>query len=104
MSALERVAVMSDDRTHLVKMHFEKDTVQVTANTPDIGRAQEEVPVKFDGQVLDVAVNVRYIGEVLQRLSVDDVQVEMNGSLKPLVIKAIGDDNYRYLLMPVQAK
>jgi DNA polymerase-3 subunit beta len=104
VSALERVAVMSDDRTHLVKMHFEKDTVQVTANTPDIGRAQEEVPVKFEGQVLDVAVNVRYIGEVLQRLSVDEVQVEMNGSLKPLVIKAIGDENYRYLLMPVQAK
>jgi DNA polymerase-3 subunit beta len=104
VSALERVAVMSDDRTHLVKMHFEQDTLQVTANTPDVGRALEEVPMKFEGQVLDVAVNVRYIGEVLQRLSVDDVQVEMNGALKPLVIKPIGDENYRYLLMPVQAK
>lgn len=104
VAAVERVAVMSDDRTHLVKMHFEQDTLQVTANTPDVGRAHEEVPMKFEGQVLDVAVNVRYIAEVLQKLSVEEVQVEMNGSLKPLVIKPVGDPNYKYLLMPVQAK
>jgi hypothetical protein len=24
--------------------------------------------------------------------------------LKPLILKAVGDDNYKYLLMPVQAK
>ncbi len=104
MSAIERVAVMSDDRTHLIKMHFEGDTLQVTANTPDLGRAQEEVSMTFEGQVLDVAVNVRYLLDVLQRLGQPDVSFEMTGPLKPIIIKGVGDDNYRYLLMPVQSK
>jgi DNA polymerase-3 subunit beta len=104
MSAIERVAVMSDDRTHLIKMHFERESLQITANTPDVGRAQEEVTMEFDGQVLDVAVNVRYMADVLQRLSCERIQIEMNGPLKPLIIKAVGDENYKYLLMPVQAK
>ena len=95
---------MSDDRTHLIKLHFEGETLQITANTPDVGKAQEEVPVRFEGQVLDIAVNVRYILDVLQRLGSDEVQIEMNGQLKPLIIKAVGDENYKYLLMPVQAK
>jgi DNA polymerase-3 subunit beta len=104
VSAIERVSVMSDDRTHLIKLHFEGDTVQVTANTPDVGRAQEEVPISFEGQVLDIAVNVRYIQDVLQRLNTDEVRIEMTGPLKPLIIKAVGDECYKYLLMPVQAK
>jgi DNA polymerase-3 subunit beta len=104
LAAIDRVAVMSDDRMHLIKLHFEGDTLQVSANTPDVGNAQEEVPMKFEGQVLDLAVNVRYIFDVLQRLTSDEIQLEMTGSLKPMIIKAVGDDNYKYLLMPVQSK
>jgi DNA polymerase-3 subunit beta len=104
ISAIERVAVMSDDRTHLIKMHFEGDTLQITANTPDLGRAQEEVSMLFDGQVLDLSVNVRYLLDVLMRLGHPDVSFEMTGPLKPIIIKSVGDENYRYLLMPVQSK
>lgn len=104
VSAIERVAVMSDDRTHLVKMHFEGDTLQITSNTPDVGRAQEEEPLHFEGQVIDIAVNVRYVLDVLQRLSTDQVQLEMTGPLKPLIFRGVNDENYKYLLMPVQDK
>jgi DNA polymerase III subunit beta len=104
ISAIERVSVMSDDRTHLIKMHFEGDTLQITANTPDVGKAQEEVSTKFEGQVLDIAVNVRYMLDVLQKMQAAEVNIEMTGALKPLILKAVGDENYKYLLMPVQAK
>lgn len=104
VSAIERVSVMSDDRTHLIKLHFEDETLQITANTPDVGRAQEEVPIAFEGQVLDIAVNVRYMVDVLQRLGVDEARIEMTGPLKPLIVKGVGDEAYKYLLMPVQAK
>jgi DNA polymerase-3 subunit beta len=102
--AIERVAVMSDERTNLVKMHFEAENLQITSNTPDVGTAQEEISVKFEGQVLDVAVNVRYVIDVLQKLSGGMVRLEMTGPLKPLIFKGDNDDNYKYLLMPVQAK
>jgi DNA polymerase-3 subunit beta len=104
MQAIDRVAVMSDDRTHLVKLHFEGDNVQISANTPDVGKAQEEVSIEFVGDSLDVAVNVRYLTDVLQRLTVDEIKLEMTGALKPLIIKGAGDESYKYLLMPVQAK
>ncbi len=104
VSSIERVAVMSDDRTHLVKLHFEADTLQISANTPDVGQAQDETQVQFEGQVLDIAVNVRYLIDVLQRLSGASIRMEMTGPLKPIIIKTGADDKYRYLLMPVQAR
>jgi DNA polymerase-3 subunit beta len=102
--AIGRVAVMSDERTHLIKLHFEADTAQISTNTPDIGRAQEELAVYFEGQVIDIALNVRYVMDVLQRLATEEVVLEMTGPLKPLIFKGHGDESYKYLLMPVQAK
>jgi DNA polymerase-3 subunit beta len=104
LEAIGRVAIMSDDRTHLVKIHFQPETAQISANTPDVGKAQEEVSVGFEGEELNIAVNVRYLTDVLQRLGLQEVKIEMTGPLKPLIIKGIGDDGYKYLLMPVQAK
>ncbi len=103
-AAVERVAVMSDERTNLIKFHFEAETLQISSNTPDVGKAQEEVSMRFEGQTLDVAVNVRYVLDVLQKLQGIDVRLEMTGPLKPLIFKAEDDENYKYLLMPVQAK
>ncbi len=104
MKSIDRVAVMSDDRTHLVKMHFQHETLQITANTPDVGRAQEELSIEYEGEELDVAVNVKYMVDVLQRLNLEELRLEMLGSLKPLIMRSPEDDNYKYLLMPVQAK
>jgi DNA polymerase-3 subunit beta len=104
LEAIERVAVMSDERTHLVSLHFEGETLQVSSNTPDLGRAQDEIAMRYEGEPLDISVNVRYIVDVLQRMGAEEVRLEMTGALKPLIFKQAGDDNYRYLLMPVQAK
>ncbi|MBX9878134.1 MAG: DNA polymerase III subunit beta [Candidatus Obscuribacterales bacterium] len=104
MSVVERVAVMSDERTHLINLHFDGETLKVSSNTPDVGRAQDEVPMRYEGEALDVAVNVRYVVEVLQKLTSAEVRLEMTGSLKPLIFKGDNDENYRYLLMPVQSK
>ncbi len=104
MQAIDRVAVMSDERTHLVKLHFESENVQISANTPDVGKAQEEVSIGLEGEPIDIAVNVRYLTDVLQRLMVEEIKLEMTGPLKPLIIKGVGDEGYKYLLMPVQAK
>jgi DNA polymerase-3 subunit beta len=104
MAAIERVAVLSDERTHLVKLHCEEELLQISSNTPDVGRAQEEVAMNFEGQVIDLALNVRYVLDVLQKLSTAEVQLEMTGPLKPLIFKGSGDENYKYLLMPVQSR
>jgi DNA polymerase III subunit beta len=104
LSAVERVAVMSDERTNLVKFHFEGDVLQISSNTPDVGRAQEELAVEFEGTPLDIAVNVRYVVDVLHKLSSADVRLEMTGALKPLIFKGESEENYKYLLMPVQAR
>ncbi len=43
---------MADERKHLIRLHFESETMQITANTPDYGGAQDEIHTKFEGRYL----------------------------------------------------
>ena len=103
-ASLDRVAVMADEKKHLIRFHFEGETMQITANTPDFGHAQDEVQMKFEGQVLDIAVNVRYLLDVLRSANSQEVTIEMNGTLQPMIIKEKDSESYKYLLMPVELK
>lgn len=102
LAALTRVAVMSDDRTNLVRLDFTADKVALKANTPDVGSGSEEVYCVFDGAPISIACNFRYALDVLKVLGDKEVRFEMTGSIKPVIIKGTSDDGYRYLLMPVQ--
>lgn len=95
---------MADEKKHLIRLHFEGEAMQITANTPDFGAAQDEVSMKFEGQVIDVAVNSRYLLDVLRCLNSPQIEIEMTGSLQPLIVKEAASDSYKYLLMPVQLK
>lgn len=102
LSALTRVAVMSDDRTNLVRIDFGADKLTLKANTPDVGDASEEVTCIFEGAPLTVACNFRYMLDVLKVLGDTEVRLEMTGAIKPVIFKGTSDDHFRYLLMPVQ--
>lgn len=104
LAALTRVAVMADDRTNLVRIDFANDEAILKAQTPDVGNASESVQCVYEGAPFTVSCNFRYILDVLKVLSDPEIRVETQGELKPLIFKSTNDDNFKYLLMPVQTR
>ncbi|MBI3590859.1 MAG: DNA polymerase III subunit beta [Candidatus Melainabacteria bacterium] len=107
LSALERVAILANERTNVIKLSFTKGskTVQLNANSPDHGNATDEVDVEYKGNDLEVAFNYKYLSEVLRNLQLEKVLLELDTSLSPILLK-IGDADYSYtyLIMPVQLR
>ena len=108
LAALERVSILANERTNVVKFIFEKGrkTAQLNSNSPDYGNATDEIAVEYVGNSVEIAFNYRYMTEVLRNLNEDKVLLEMETSLSPILIK-IGektDYNYTYLIMPVQLR
>lgn len=104
-SALERVSVLSDERTNMILMTFTKGQLEIAANTPDLGEATEEITCDYSGADLKIALNVRYLFDVLGQLkSCKDLKLNMNGELKPIIVESEQEPGFRYLLMPVQKR
>ena len=107
-SALERVAILANERTNVVKLSFSKksSTCQITAHSPDYGNAQDEVDVEYEGSDLEIAFNYRFLSEALRSLDTEKVVIELESPLSPLLLKLTEEAgfDYTYLIMPVQLR
>lgn len=103
MSATRRVALMASDKSNSVKFAFSQNQMMVSANTPEVGEAQEEMEVDYIGDSITVAYNAKYILDVMKNIGTDDFVLELTSNLNPGVFKPKTED-YIYLcvIMPMR--
>ncbi|MEP7287564.1 MAG: DNA polymerase III subunit beta [Chloroflexota bacterium] len=74
------------------------------AQSQEKGDNQWTLDVSSDGPGLEVSFNVRYLLDVLNVISEDQIVIETNGAASPGVIKPAGRDNYVYVVMPMSVR
>ncbi len=111
LSALDRVSILANERTNVIKLTFKKGnkTVLLQANSPDYGNATDEVDVEYNGNDMEIAFNFRYMAEALRNLESEFVDIELESALSPILIRADEKTDkreykYTYLVMPVQLR
>jgi DNA polymerase-3 subunit beta len=104
VSALERVAVMVNEKTNIVTMDFSADKLMLCANTPDAGKSEETLEIDYAGDDLSIAFNYKYVLDALKNLDSPDVKIGLNTSLSATVLRPDGDEDMICLIMPVQVR
>ena len=75
ISALKRMSVIASDQTHRIRMSFNAGMVKFSVQTPDLGDAQDELPVRYEGDQLDIGFNASYLLEILRFMPTDEVRL-----------------------------
>ncbi len=102
LSTARVVALFARDAANVVKLRCDEGAVTISANTNEVGDNQATVPATTTGEPISIAFNARYLLDVLQILESDEVELLLNGSLAPGLVRAVGDDSYEYVIMPVR--
>ncbi len=85
-----------------MRIAFSSEGAELTVLTAETGRAAEQVDGRFTGEELTVAFNPNYLLDGIEAIRSDTVIVEVIDSSKPATVRGVGEDDYRYLLMPVR--
>ena len=85
--ALRAVALASDDRTGGVKISIETSTMKITSESLASGDGFDEIPIDYDDKPMTIALNAKYLMDILAVLDDDEVQVSLSGELDPIVIR-----------------
>ncbi|MDP2470190.1 MAG: DNA polymerase III subunit beta [Candidatus Palauibacterales bacterium] len=102
-AAIRRMAVVASDQTHRVRMRFSDGTLSFRVQTPDLGEAEEEMAVDYDGDTLEIGFNANYLLEVLRYMPGDDVIVEFKAPERAATFKpGAGELDYLCLVMPLR--
>jgi len=104
-SALKRMAVVASDQTHRVKLSFNSALLKFSVTTPDLGEGQDELPVRYDGDPIDIGFNGMYLLEILRYMPTEEIRFtfkepERAATLEPENWSEPG--NYLCLVMPLR--
>jgi DNA polymerase-3 subunit beta len=100
LQALRRAEIMTSEKANSVKMTFGKNSLSITANTPEVGEARESLAVNYKGKEMAIAFNPRYLIDALSALTEDEVFFELIDELSPGVLKINGP--FLYVVMPMR--
>jgi DNA polymerase III subunit beta len=105
VSALRRMAVVASDQTHRVKLSFNTALLRFTVQTPDVGEGQDEIPVQFTGDSLEIGFNSTYLLEILKNMPTDEIRFTFKSAERAATVIPENWSNpgkYLCLVMPLR--
>ncbi len=107
ISSLERIAVLADQHNNVIKISTEEhsEILKISADAQDIGSGSESMPVKFTGDPIQIAFNVKYLLDGLKVINSDQIRLQCNAPTTPAIFLPLeSQSNFTYLVMPVQIR
>ena len=68
LQTVRRVSLLASDKSNSVKLVFNENSIDVTANSQDVGEANENVPVSYGGKNFSIAFNPDFLMAPLKNL------------------------------------
>ena len=100
--ALKRVSLLSQSRSHGVRMQFEAETLTLEAEDPDQGDARERLDVTYTGEPITIGFNARYVLDVLALITEPRVRFQLSDDLSPGVLQPLDDKRFTSVVMPMR--
>ena len=104
-SALKRMSVIASDQTHRIRLSFNSGMLKFSVQTPDLGEAQDELPIRYTGDQLDIGFNASYLLEILRYIPTDEVRLTFKAPERAATVEPEGwkdAASYLCLVMPLR--
>ena len=104
-SALRRMSIVASDQTHRIRMSFNAAMVKFSVQTPDLGEAQDELPVRYTGDPLDIGFNASYLLEILRNMPTEEVRMTFKAPERAATLEPEGWSDpaeFLCLIMPLR--
>ena len=105
INSIERVSVMVNDRTNVVRFNFKQSQLEIMADTPEAGRSKDYIDIEYDFDEILTAFNYKYVLDGLKNMESKKVEIEISDTLAAAIFKPQDEkDNYICLIMPVKVQ
>jgi len=102
LQAVERVSILSHEKTRSVRFNAIENALALSANNPDQENASEEVKASYAGETIEVGFNARYLADIGGQITGDDVQFDLKDSAAPVLVRDPADPSAVFVIMPMR--
>ncbi len=104
--AIRRVSITADRITSQIRLGVESGRMELSGTGTDGSRAEDEIPVSYEGDAMEIGFNFNYLQDILKNIGADSICMLLSDSQSAAVIEPEGEDKERgdllCLLMPLR--
>lgn len=100
LEAVRRVGLLAQKNAPL-RLRFANNTLTVSAESQDVGKAHEAMPVQYTGDDLEIGYNPEFLEAGVAAIKEETVYLRFISPLRPGLLKGRSDD-FLYLVMPIR--
>lgn len=105
LDSVKRAMIFTREPANKIVMTINKDTLLIEANTPELGKAEEEVPVETDSrEKIFLGINSQFLLDTIKQIDSFSFICGLTGQMSPVTIIPEDDKNYVSVIMPIQIK
>ena len=101
-AALQRAAILSNEKYRGVKIEVEPNRVRIVAHNPEQEEAVEEVEARTGVSELSVGFNVNYLLDALGAISSEEVLLCLRDGQSSCLVRKPDSDDTRHVIMPLR--
>ncbi len=102
--SLRRAKLLAKDSTSSVRLTMSEKSVEIRTQSVDTGDIEDNVDADYDGEELTIAFNPSFLIDGIEAVPGDEILLEMSDGVRPAMVRALDDNQFRYLLMPVRVQ
>ena len=100
LDVVRRTSVMAH-RNSPLRLRFAEGELTVWTQTQDVGEARETLPVRFEGEPLEIGFNADFMRDGIESTEGDELRLRLIDPLRPGLLQGPGED-FWYLIMPIR--
>ncbi|MEK6674147.1 MAG: DNA polymerase III subunit beta [Planctomycetota bacterium] len=97
--ALRQAALLTSEESRAVRLTFGDGSLLLSSRAPEQGESSITLPVKYEGEPIDIGFNPVFLMDVLRVASTDEINFGLTEPNRPGLLQT-GPD-FQYVIMPV---
>jgi len=102
LSALQRAAILSNEKFRGVRLVLGEEQLKIICTNSEQEEAEEELPVAYSGDALDIGFNITYLLDVLSNVTSERVHFAFGDANSSALVTLPDRDDYKYVVMPMR--
>jgi DNA polymerase-3 subunit beta len=100
--ALQRTAILSNEKYRGVRLELSPNSVVLQANNPEQEEAVETLEVEYAGDAMEIGFNVNYLLDALAAVDSEQVEFGVSDANSSCLIREPGSEQTKFVVMPMR--